>query len=81
MPAPKRAEIPAGSIYCSSCNGIFPELADWRVESCSLCAALYKDPTAFAPRHFSRNECQSGGPRRHAGCIGRNSHCTCDRCF
>jgi hypothetical protein len=76
-PPPSRND----EISCRLCAGHFPHLADPLVEGCSLCEPLRADPDTFAPRHFSYDECRSGAPRRHAGCVGRNSHCACDRCF
>ena len=67
-----------GMIRCALCGGDFPRLGTSVVDGCEACVS-YKG--AFGPAHFSMDSCQSGGARRHADCIGRKSHCTCDRCF
>jgi len=74
----KHNKLAPGFVRCSMCRGDFPKLISGNVGSCTLCPV---DPKAFAPRHFSSDACQSGGPRQHANCIGRHGHCTCDRCF
>jgi hypothetical protein len=78
MTARATAKIPEGHLSCRLCGGTFPRLVLAEMERCSLCPA---DLSAFAPPHYSSDVCTSGGRRAHANCIGRETHCTCDRCF
>ena len=70
-----------GMVRCALCRGDFPRLTNEVVAGCRGCDERRANPSAFAPWHYSSNHCESGGPRQHAGCIGQDPHCTCDRCF
>lgn len=81
MSATQTNRLADGMVRCTPCGGDFPRLDERLVDGCVLCAPFRANPEVFAPSHFSSDACQSGGPRQHAGCSRRKSHCTCDRCF
>ena len=81
MTAKKMNTLADGMVRCSICRGDFPQLPDDVVADCRGCDERRANPRVFAPWHFSSDYCESGGPRRHAGCAGGEPHCTCDRCF